>query len=122
MKPIRQGGEGFPTSTGDPDPDRATAAGAGESLDESSNKEKFFRPSRQSIVVLLVGLLITAGFAFLASTVNNRNENRLLLVQVREAGTVLAGAVSHTASSELASTWRLCQDWQRFWQWLMAMR
>jgi serine phosphatase RsbU (regulator of sigma subunit) len=41
----------------------------------------------------VLGLLITASLAFVAATVNNRNENRLLNVEVHEAGTVLAGAI-----------------------------
>ncbi|HEX3840976.1 MAG TPA: PP2C family protein-serine/threonine phosphatase [Acidimicrobiales bacterium] len=45
------------------------------------------------MLVLLLGLLITASLAFIVATVNNRNENRLLNVQVHEAGTVLAGAI-----------------------------
>jgi len=43
--------------------------------------------------VLLAGLLITAGLSLLSATVNSKNESRLLFVQVREAGTVLASAV-----------------------------
>lgn len=49
--------------------------------------------SRLSVLVLVLGLLITASLAFIAATVNNRNENHLLNVQVHEAGTVLAGAI-----------------------------
>jgi serine phosphatase RsbU (regulator of sigma subunit) len=49
--------------------------------------------SRLPILVLVLGLLITAALAFVAATVNDRNENRLLNVQVHEAGTVLAGAI-----------------------------
>jgi hypothetical protein len=52
-----------------------------------------YRPSRLTVLVLGFGLLITASLAFIAATVNNRNENRLLNVQVHEAGTVLAGAI-----------------------------
>jgi serine phosphatase RsbU (regulator of sigma subunit) len=44
-------------------------------------------------VVLSLSLIVTGVLAFGTSTVNDRNENRLLSVQVREAGTVLAAAI-----------------------------
>jgi serine phosphatase RsbU (regulator of sigma subunit) len=60
------------------------------------------RPTLLTVLVMVVGLLITGSLALLAATVNDRNENRLLLVQVHEAGTVLAGAVP-TIETPLAS-------------------
>jgi serine phosphatase RsbU (regulator of sigma subunit) len=67
------------------------------------NQDRFvLRPARLTVLVTVFGLLTTGALAFLAATVNNRNENRLLLVQVREAGTVLAGAIP-TIETPLAS-------------------
>ena len=47
--------------------------------------------SMVAVLVLLVGFAITGVFAWVTSTVNDRNENRLLQEQVDEAGTVVAG-------------------------------
>jgi hypothetical protein len=49
------------------------------------------RPSPLTILVVVLGLLITSALAFLAVTVNDRNDSRLLNLQVREAATALAG-------------------------------
>jgi serine phosphatase RsbU (regulator of sigma subunit) len=46
-----------------------------------------------TLVVLVVGLAITAGLALLAATVNDRNESRLLAAEVRQTGTVFATAI-----------------------------
>lgn len=62
-------------------------------LDIESAKSSGRYPSRLTLLVLVFGLLITGLVAFVAATVNDRNENRLLNVQVHEAGTVLAGAI-----------------------------
>jgi hypothetical protein len=48
-------------------------------------------PSPVTILVVVLGLVITSALAFLAVTVNNRNDSRLLNLQVREAATALAG-------------------------------
>jgi serine phosphatase RsbU (regulator of sigma subunit) len=50
-----------------------------------------YRPSPLTILVVVLGLLITSALAFLAVTVNDRNDTRLLNLQVREAATALAG-------------------------------
>jgi serine phosphatase RsbU (regulator of sigma subunit)/type II secretory pathway pseudopilin PulG len=69
----------------------------GESLDLASQASKWpktgpwWRPSVVTVVVFVLGLAITAALASVTATVNNRDENRLLLAQVREAGTALAG-------------------------------
>ncbi len=55
-----------------------------------------------AILVLVAGLAITAVLALVTSTVNDRNENRLLQVQVNEAGTVVSG-VLQTIGTPLAS-------------------
>lgn len=52
-------------------------------------------PARATWAVVVLGLAITAVLGVLAATVNNRNENRLLNVQVREASTVLASAIPY---------------------------
>ncbi len=44
-------------------------------------------------MVFVLGLAITAALASVTATVNNRNENRLLLAQVREAGTALSAVL-----------------------------
>jgi serine phosphatase RsbU (regulator of sigma subunit) len=46
-----------------------------------------------SLVVLVLGLLITAVLAWTCWTVNDRNETRLLRTQVQEGGTLLAAAL-----------------------------
>ncbi|MBV8462489.1 MAG: serine/threonine-protein phosphatase [Acidimicrobiales bacterium] len=51
------------------------------------------RRSLPPLVVLVVGLLITALLAWLCWTVNDRNETRLLHIQVQEAGSVLTAAI-----------------------------
>jgi serine phosphatase RsbU (regulator of sigma subunit) len=59
-------------------------------------------PSRQTGLVFALGLVITALLALIAATVNSRNEDRLLTLQVREAGTVLAGILP-TIETPIAS-------------------
>ena len=44
-------------------------------------------------MVLVLGLIVTGALASLTATVNDSNENHLLQEQVREAGTVLTGAL-----------------------------
>ena len=44
-------------------------------------------------IVLIVGFAITGVLAWVTSTVNDRNENRLLQEQVNEAGTVVSGVL-----------------------------
>ncbi|MGD0394263.1 MAG: PP2C family protein-serine/threonine phosphatase [Acidimicrobiales bacterium] len=55
-----------------------------------------------AILVLIVGFAITAALAWVTATVNDRNENRLLQVQVNEAGTVVSGVLP-TLETPLAS-------------------
>ncbi len=55
-----------------------------------------------AILVLVAGFAITAVLALVTATVNNRNENRLLQVQVNEAGTVVSGVLP-TLETPLAS-------------------
>jgi serine phosphatase RsbU (regulator of sigma subunit) len=55
-----------------------------------------------AILVLLAGFAITSVLALVTSTVNDRNENRLLQVQVNEAGTVVSG-VLRTIGTPLGS-------------------
>jgi serine phosphatase RsbU (regulator of sigma subunit) len=54
------------------------------------------------VVVFVVGLLVTGALAGAASTVNHRNESRLLGLQVRQAATTL-GAVVPTVQTPLVS-------------------
>ncbi len=49
--------------------------------------------ARLTLIVLIVGFAVTASLAFLAATVDNRNENRLLGLQVSEAGIALGAAI-----------------------------
>jgi serine phosphatase RsbU (regulator of sigma subunit) len=56
-------------------------------------RPKRYGLTRPSLVVLAVGLTITGALAWMAWSVNDRNESRLLDSQVREAATLLAGAV-----------------------------
>jgi serine phosphatase RsbU (regulator of sigma subunit) len=55
-----------------------------------------------AILVLVAGFAITAVLAWVTATVNDRNENRLLQVQVNEAGTVVSGVLP-TLETPLAS-------------------
>ena len=54
-----------------------------------SERSRPFAP----VFVLVVGLVITGLLAWICWTVNDRNETRLLRIQVQEGGTVLAAAV-----------------------------
>jgi serine phosphatase RsbU (regulator of sigma subunit) len=51
------------------------------------------RPGRIAVVVVLVGLVITGTVALTASHLNRDNEHRLLEVQTRQAGDVLASTI-----------------------------
>ncbi len=48
------------------------------------------------VVVLLIGLAVTAAVAWTASTLNDRNESRLLDRQTQQVGTVLTAAIPST--------------------------
>ncbi len=48
-------------------------------------------PAGLSLLVLAIGLVITGALAWTASAINDRNESRLLGLQVREAATALGG-------------------------------
>ncbi len=52
-----------------------------------------WRPGAITVIVLALGLIITASLASVTAAVNSRNEDHLLLEQVRQAGTVLTGAL-----------------------------
>jgi hypothetical protein len=60
------------------------------------------RPARATMVVLVLGIVITVALSLLASTANERNEGRLLSLQVSQAGIALAAALS-TIQTPLAS-------------------
>jgi serine phosphatase RsbU (regulator of sigma subunit) len=52
-----------------------------------------WRPSRVALVVLIVGLVVTAALAVAAQVIYDRNEDRLLRLRVRELGLVLSSAL-----------------------------
>ncbi|MGA7418082.1 MAG: PP2C family protein-serine/threonine phosphatase [Acidimicrobiales bacterium] len=54
-------------------------------------RPRSYRLTRLSLLVLGIGLVITGALAWTASALNDRNENRLLGLQVREAATALGG-------------------------------
>lgn len=68
------------------------------------------KPSRPSIVVLVVGLAFTAAGAWAAARSDDHNEDRLLQVQTRQAASVIGAAVStiveplHTSLQVAAAT------------------
>ncbi|HLH29439.1 MAG TPA: hypothetical protein VKW77_11005, partial [Acidimicrobiales bacterium] len=68
-------------------------AAEGEGDGEPLPRSHAARPSAQPFLVLAVGLAVTGLLAFTCWTVNDRNETRLLRIQVREAGTVVAAAI-----------------------------
>jgi serine phosphatase RsbU (regulator of sigma subunit) len=50
-------------------------------------------PARATLVVLAVGMLITVSLTLMAWTLNRHNEHRLLEVQTRQAGAVIASTI-----------------------------
>src|ERR1700677_1632429 len=60
------------------------------------------RPARVTMIVLVLGIVITVTLSLLASTANERNEGRLLSPQVSQAGIALGAALS-TIETPLAS-------------------
>ncbi len=69
----------------------AEAPGMAAQPSQSPRTVPWWRPSVITVMVFVLGLAITAALASVTATVNNRDESRLLLAQVREAGTALAG-------------------------------
>lgn len=67
--------------------------GDGRRDDEGLSDGSRWRPGAITVVVLVLGLLVTGTLAAVTAIVNNSNENHLLQEQVREAGTVLTGAL-----------------------------
>jgi type II secretory pathway pseudopilin PulG len=59
-------------------------------------------PSQIAVVVLLVGLVVTAALGWATRTVYNNNEQRLLGLRVRELALVLSGAIT-SVQTPLAS-------------------
>jgi type II secretory pathway pseudopilin PulG len=56
------------------------------------------------VVVLVLGLAITGVLASVTATVNDRNENRLLAVQVREAGLALGESIQNIETPLASAT------------------
>jgi serine phosphatase RsbU (regulator of sigma subunit) len=75
---------------------------AGSRTAEPPTRSRRYGIARATAVVFVVGLLVTGALAWAASTVNNRTENRLLALQVRQAATAL-GAVVPTVQTPLVS-------------------
>ncbi|MDQ1361547.1 MAG: hypothetical protein QOJ44_1924 [Acidimicrobiaceae bacterium] len=71
-------------------------------------RPKRYGMTRPSIVVFAVGLIITGALAWTAWSVNDRNENRLLDSQVREAATLLGGVVP-SIETPLASSVQIAE-------------
>ena len=72
----------------------ATGETTGEGTERSAvglSRPVPYGVARLSLVVLAIGLVITGALAWTASVVNDRNESRLLGLQVREAATALGG-------------------------------
>lgn len=75
---------------------------AGPTLPEPALPARRPGIARVTMVVFVVGLLVTGALAWAASTVNNGTEKRLLGLQVRQAATAL-GAVVPTVETPLVS-------------------
>jgi len=73
------------------EPVARSVARAGERAAERAPSP--WRPSRVALVVLIVGLAVTAALAVVAKALYDRNEDRLLRLRVRELGLVLSGAL-----------------------------
>ena len=67
--------------------------GRGRTADPRSISGRRPGPHRASIVVLAVGLAVTAVLAITARTLQDSNENRLLHQRVSEAAAVLSAAI-----------------------------
>jgi serine phosphatase RsbU (regulator of sigma subunit) len=80
-----------------PVPEGPVAANPASSGSESSESEVGGRSKlsvrRLSLVVLLVGLVLTGALAWAAAATNNDNENRLLNLQVKQVAAALAAAI-----------------------------
>ena len=63
-----------------------------------------------------MGFAITAVFAWVTATVNDRNENRLLQEQVNEAGTVVAGVLPTLEIPMASATWAIGEPASIRWQ------
>ncbi|HUH80334.1 MAG TPA: PP2C family protein-serine/threonine phosphatase [Solirubrobacteraceae bacterium] len=75
--------------------------GAGGSFQETGSRSRW-RLSRQALLTLALGLLITAAFSIAALELYNHNETRLLRLRARELSLVLRTAVP-TLQTPLAS-------------------
>lgn len=60
---------------------------------DGSESDQGIRPGRVTLIVLLIGLLITVSVAWTAWTLNRHNEHRLLEVQTRQAAAVLSSTI-----------------------------
>jgi serine phosphatase RsbU (regulator of sigma subunit) len=85
---------------------------------ETESPSKMHRaPSPLSLVVLLIGLVLTTVLALVCATIHDHDENRLLSLQVRQAASVVSAAlpaiqIPLTSAAELAEATR--GDPQRF--------
>jgi serine phosphatase RsbU (regulator of sigma subunit) len=61
--------------------------------DEGERARSPWRPARVALMVLIVGLAVTAALAVVAQALYDHNEDRLLRLRVRELGLVLSGAL-----------------------------
>ena len=73
------------------EPGERSLARAGDGAAERAPSP--WRPARVALVVLIVGLAVTAALAVVAQALYDRNEDRLLRLRVRELGLVLSGAL-----------------------------
>ena len=63
-------------------------------------------------MVLVLGLAITGFLTWICWTVNDHNETRLLRLQVREVGTVLADAIPNVRKPpQFGRRHRQCHQW-----------
>lgn len=78
------------------------AAALPEDAPPGVSSQTRWRPARVALVVLFVGLAVTAALAVVAQALYDRNESRLLRLRVRELGLVLEGALP-SSETPLAS-------------------
>ncbi|MGD0313451.1 MAG: PP2C family protein-serine/threonine phosphatase [Acidimicrobiales bacterium] len=80
----------------EPEPAGPELAGpelAGQQVAAASRTRRALSPRAVTILVVAVGLVITGALSWTAWTLNEHNEHRLLEVQTRQAGAVLASTI-----------------------------
>ncbi len=82
---------------------------AASEIPETVEAAPNWRPNSLSILVLLAGLILTGALAWIAVSIHDRNEDRLLNLELRQAASVVTAAVPSiqiplTSAAELAAS------------------